>query len=47
MLGLLLRCAGVRDVTGTARPDAARQRWWGSEQWLPPGGGDGRRGRPI
>jgi hypothetical protein len=27
MLGLLLRCAGVRDVTGTARPDAARQRW--------------------
>ena len=24
---LLLRCAGVRDVTGTARPDAARQRW--------------------
>jgi RNA polymerase sigma-70 factor (ECF subfamily) len=27
ILGLLLRCAGVRDVTGTARPDAARQRW--------------------
>ena len=22
-----LRCAGVRDVTGTAQPDAARQRW--------------------
>ena len=27
MLGLLLRCAGARDVIGKAQPDAARQ-WW-------------------
>jgi hypothetical protein len=27
MLGLLLRRAGVRDVTGKAQPYAARQRW--------------------
>src|SRR5215203_426233 len=47
MLGLPRRRAGVRDVTGKAQPYAARRDGEALDRWVPPGGGDGRRGRPI